>query len=183
VTEPIVGKAEDFAIEVLSEIGSKLRHNALDHVAINDDHLVVEAKELPQLLFYYQAAFCRLNLRAAQAKIRLEQGEANAFVQLRASSAKTGERMPIEEVKARIVLDENVQKLSLEHAELDAKASAVQGILSALRQKGYSLQLVASIRGKESDWLASSFADRFSDHPQREQIVQAFNSLTGCKII
>lgn len=183
MTEPIVGTAEDFTIEVLSEVGSKIRHNAMDHVAIDDDHLVVEAQDLPQLLFYYQAAFCRLNLRAAQAKIRLEEAEANAFVQLRASSAKTGERMPIEEVKARIVLDVSVQNISREHAELEAKASAVQGILSALRQKGYSLQLVASIRGKESDWLASSFADRFSDHPQREHIIQAFNTITGSKIL
>ena len=183
MTEPIVGKAEDFAIEVLSELGNKLRHNALDHVTINDDHLVVEAKELPQLLFYYQAAFCRLNLRAAQAKIRMEEAEANAFVKFKAESAKHAERMPVDEIKARITLDENVQKITREHAEIEAKADAVRGILEALRQKGYSLQLVASIRGKESDWLASSFADRFSDHPQREQIVQAFNSLTGCKII
>jgi hypothetical protein len=183
VTEPIVGSAEDFTIEVLTELGAKIRHAALDQIAVNDEHLLQDAKELPQLLFYYQAAWCRLNLRAAQTKIKLEQAEANAFVMHKANNLKLGERMPVEEIKARIILEPNVISLTNEHAELEAKAATVKGILEALRQKGYSLQLVASIRGKEEDWLRSSFADRFADHPQREQIASAFNSVIGSNLV
>lgn len=183
MTEPIVGSAEDFTVEVLTEIGAKIRHSALDHVNIDDEHLLQDAKELPQLLFYYQAAWCRLQLRAAQAKIQLDEAEANAYVQIRAGMVKVGERPSVEEIKARITLDTTVQTLVRQHAEIEAKSSTVQGILHALRQKGYSMQLVASIRGKESDWLASSFMDRFADHPQREKIANAFNQLTGTTIL
>ncbi len=183
MTEPIVGSAEDFTIEVLTEIGAQIRHMALDHVAVDDQHLVKDAKELPQLLFYYQAAWCRLNLRAAQTKIRIEQAEANAFLQHKAAAVKLGERASVEELKARVCLDSSVMVLTNEHAELEAKASTIRGILDALRQKGYSLQLVASIRGKEEDWLRSSFADRFADHPKRDQVAAAFNSILGTTIV
>jgi hypothetical protein len=179
----IVGSAEDFTIEVLTEIGGKIRMSAMDHVAIDDDHLAQAAKELPQLLFYYQAAFCRLNLRAAQAKIRLDEAKANAYIQHKAAASRAGEKIPADEVHAKVTLDPAVQAIVREHAELEAKADTIQGILHALRQKGYSLQLVASIRGKEEDWLRSSFADRFTDHPQREKIVQAFNGLIDRKIL
>lgn len=183
MTEPIVGTAEDFTIEVLTEIGAKIRHSALDHVAVDDDHLLQAAKELPQLLFYYQAAWCRLTLRAAQIKIRLNEAEANAFVQFKMASIKTGERMPVEEIKARIVLEPSVQALVREHAEIEAKADSVQGILHALRQKGYSMQIVAAVRGKESDWLAASFMDRFADNPNREKIADAFNRIAGTTVL
>lgn len=183
VTDPIVGTAEDFTIEVLTEIGAQIRHMALDQIAVDDDHLLQDAKQLPQLLFYYQAAWCRLNLRAAQTKLKLEQAEANSFVQHKAQSLKLGERMSVEEIKAHITLDPNVIALANQHAELEAKAAAVKGILEALRQKGYSLQLVASIRGKEEDWLRHSFADRFADHPQRTQIASAFNSILGTTLV
>lgn len=183
MTEPIVGSAEDFTIEVLTEIGAKIRHMALDQIAVDDDHLDKDARELPQLLFYYQAAWCRLNLRAAQMKIKLDQAEANAFIMNKANSVKLGERMPVEEIKARVTLDPAVISLTNEHAELEAKASTVKGILEALRQKGYSLQLVASIRGKEEDWLRSSFADRFTNNPNRDQIASAFNQILGSKIV
>jgi hypothetical protein len=179
VSEPIVGTAEDFTIEVLTEIGAKIRHSALDHVNIDDDHLLQEAKELPQLLFYYQAAWCRLCLRAAQKKIQLDEAEANAYLQIRSGMIKVGDRPTADELKYKITLEPTVQALVREHAEIEAKSSTVQGILHALRQKGYSMQLVASIRGKESDWLASSFMDRFADHPQREKIANAFNQITG----
>ena len=183
MSDPIVGSTEDFTIEVLTELGGKIRQSALDHITIDDEHLLQEAKELPQLLFYYQAAWCRLGLRVAQAKMRLEQARANAFIAKKAQCQRTGDKMGVEEINAHITIDPAIQTLTSDYAELDAKSDAVRGILEALRQKGHSLQMVSSIRGKEEDWLRSSFADRFTDHPQREKIVQAFNGLIDRKIL
>ncbi len=183
MTDPIVGTAEDFTIDVLTELGGKIRQSALDHVAIDDEHLAQSAIELPQLLFYYQAAFCRLNLRAAQAKIRMDEAKANAYVQIKAGSTRVGEKIPADEVHAKVTIEPAVQAIVREHAEIEAKAAAIRGVLEALRQKGYSLQLVSSIRGKEEDWLRSSFSDRFCDHPQREQIASAFNRIIGTTIL
>jgi hypothetical protein len=183
MTDPIVGTAEDFTIEVLTELQTKIRHSALEHITVNDEHLLQDATELPQLIFYYQAAFCRLNLRAATTKIRLDETEANVYVQLRAQAVKAAEKMTTDEIKARITIDPTVMALGREHLELEAKAAAIKGILEALRQKGYSLQLVASIRSKEEDWLRSSFASRFANNPNRDRIVSSFNQLVGDKVL
>lgn len=179
----IIGSAEDFTVEVLTEIGGKIRMSAIDHVSIDDEHLSKAAIELPQLIFYYQAAFCRLNLRAAQTKIRLEEAKANTYVTVKAAATKVGDKITVDEIHAKTTLDPVIQALVREFAELEAKSSTIHGILHALRQKGYSLQLVASIREKEEDWLRSSFANRFSDHPESRKIAEAFNRLTGTTIL
>ena len=179
MTAPIVGQAEDFAIEVMTELGAQIRQSSLAHISIDDDHLGQEAKELPQLLFYYQAVHTRISLREAQAKIRLEEAEANAMVKLRSAAVAAGEKVSVTDLQAQIRLDPNVQQLHRDLAELAARKDTIRGVLDALRQKGYSLQLIASIRGKEEDWLRLSFADRFRDHPQRTEISKALNTILG----
>lgn len=182
-TTPIIGAAEDFTVQVITELGAQVSQNALSHVAINDEHLASEALELPQLLFYYQAVWCRLTLRAAQAKIRLKEAEANAFVKFRSQSAATGDRMPVDEINARILLEESVKSTARDVAELESRADAVQGILHSLRQKGYSLQLVSGIRQREEDWLRTSFTNRFKNNPKREQIASSLNMILGDNIV
>lgn len=179
MTDPIVGKAEDFTVEIMTELGATMRQSSLSHVGIDDDHLRQEAVELPQLLYYYNAVHTRLALREAQSEIKLEEAEANALIKLRAQANACGEKIGVEDLKAHVRLDPLVQQLRREVVELRGRKDTLRGVLDALRQKGYSLQLAASIRSREEDWLRNSFSDRFKDHPQRDQIAKALNQILG----
>jgi hypothetical protein len=183
VTTPIVGSAEAFTVEVLTELGAIISQSALAHVAINDDNLAGEATELPQLIFYYQAAWARLSLREEQSEIALKEAEANVYVGLKSRAEASSEKIPVDEIKMRIRLDPVVAKLTRDGAELRSKRDIVRGILDALRQKGYSIQMLGNIRAREEDWLRNSFADRFANHPNRDRIAQVLNQVLGDKFV
>jgi hypothetical protein len=179
---PIVGSAEDFTIEVMTELGSVMKNNSLSHVSIDDEHLAQEARDLPQLIFYYQAAYSRIVQREEQTKIQLDESESQAWVRIKSSANATGDKMPADEVKARITLDPIVQELRRKVAELTAKAGVVKGILDSLRQKGYSLQLLGNLKVREEDWLRRSFSERFSNHPEKQKIGKLINHLFGVDV-
>lgn len=179
---PVVGRAEDFTVEVMTELGAVIKDNALSHVSVDDEHLAHEAKDLPQLIFYYQAAFARINMREEQAQIQLEESEANAWVRIKSAATAAGEKPPADEVKAKVQLDPSVQELRRRVAEIRAKAGVVKAILESLRQKGYSLQLLGNLRMREEDWLRRSFADRFNGHPEKAKIGQALTQLFGVQL-
>ena len=179
MTDPIVGRAEDFTIEVLTELGAKIREDALAHITVNDEHVSQDAIELPQLIFYYNAAMARLILREEQAHLRAERAEANAYVQIKVEASSMGLKVPVDEVKARIALNPAVIQAQDEEVEIKAKRLIIHGILSAIERKGFSLQLIGQIRMREEDWLRRSFADRFANHPDRKQIASALNTVLG----
>src|SRR5208283_407727 len=164
-------------------LGARIRQSVLEHIDIDDDHLNQEARELPQLLFYYNAAYSRVCLKQNQTEIKLEEAESNSFIIHRSSGEKVGKKIGVEELKALVILDPNVQSLKNTIAELESKKNTIRGVLDALRQKGYSLTLIASIRGKEEDWLRLSFADRFRDNPKRENIASALNQMLGDNLV
>ncbi len=181
--ETIVGAAEDFMIEVMNDFGAKVRSDALAHVGIDDQHLGVEAIELPQLIFYYQAAYARLQLHESKCELRVKTAEANAFLRIQSGSESArGKKLSVEEVKAHVMLDPLVQSERHALIEIGGKKDCIKGVIDALRQKGYSLQLLASIRSKEEDWLARSFADRFRSNPKVEQIRAALEGVLQIKI-
>lgn len=179
---PKVGSAEDFTIEVMTELGSVMKSNSLSHVSIDDEHLSQEARDLPQLIFYYQAAYSRIVQKEEQTKIQLDEAESQAWVRIKNTANASGDKMPADEVKARITLDPVVQELRRKVAELSAKSGVVKGILESLRQKGYSLQLLGNLKVREEDWLKRSFADRFSNHPEKQRVGQLLGQLFGVEL-
>ena len=179
MTVPAVGRAEDFSVEVLTELGTHIRENALSHIAVNEDHLASEAIELPQLIFYYSAAFSRLLLREEQAGLRAKRAEANAYVQIKSEATANGYKITTDEINAKVAINPAVIQAQDEEVEIKGKRVIIRGILDSLERKGFSLQMVGNIRMREDDWLRKSFADRFAKHPRRDQIASALNTVLG----
>lgn len=179
MTTPVTGSNDDYLVKVISELGAELDTNALNHINIDDRQLVLEARELPQLIFYYTACYQRMNLRAEQCEIQLKELEAESFVALKEQSRASGKDMPVDEVKARITTIGPVRELRARIAEITSKRDTLKGVLESLRQKGYSLQLIGSIKAKENDWLSESFSRRLEDHPQRDSLLPMLSNLLG----
>ncbi len=158
---PVIGRAEDFTVEVLTELGAHISENALKHIGIDDEHLSQEAITLPQLIFYYNAAHTRIMLREEQ----------------------TGNKITSDEVNARVAINPVVQQHQDEEVELKAKRSIIKGIIDSIERKGFSLQLVGSIRMREEDWLRRSFSDRFRDDPRKKQVASALNQVLGANYV
>jgi hypothetical protein len=177
--EPIVGSTDDYLVNLISEMGAEVRTSTLDHIGIDDRRLVDEAIELPQLLFYYAAVDQRIALRLSQMRIELKEVEAREFVTIADSYRSRGERMGVDEIERRVCLVDAVGKLRRAVASLETRQETVRGVLTALRQKGYSLQLIGSIRGKEEDWLRQSFARRLEGHPQGAKIRSLVEQILG----
>lgn len=179
MSEPVTGSHDDYLVKVITEVGAEISTDALAHINIDDRQLVMEARELPQLMFYYTACYQRMNLRAEQLEIRQKEVEAETFVALKEQSRASGADMPVDEIKARVTTALPVRALRAQIAEITSKRDTLKGVLDSLRQKGYSLQLIGSIKAKENDWLADSFSRRLEGHPQRDQLVPMLANLLG----
>ena len=166
-------------VQTITEIGATITQDVLAQVSINDHRLDQEAIELPNLIFYWQAAFGRLDQRAELKKLEIKRTECQLFIDFKNAGDNVKKRMTIDEIKARVEVEPSVYELKQELAGLMAKRETARAVMSALRQKGYSLQLIASMRGKEEDWLRQSLARRLQDHPQRESLMSRLNDLLG----
>lgn len=183
MTKPLVGRAEDFSVAVMTELGAEVKDTVLDHVSLDDERLAKEAIDLPQLIFYYSAAYSRIYLREEQAKMKVKRAEAQAYVAIKNSAIANGERAPVDEINARIAIDPVVQAAQDALIELQAKRQIIKGVLDALERKGFSLGVVGNIRTREEDWLRRSFADRFTGHPNQEEIAKVLNTILGASLV
>jgi hypothetical protein len=180
--QPVVGAADDFLVKLITEMGSEVQASTLDHIGIDDRKLVDEAIELPQILFYYGAVEQRIALRVGQLKIELKETEAREFISIVEEYRTRGERMGVDEATMRVTMRQAVSERRHAVNALEAKLETVKGVLTALRQKGYSLQLVASVRSKEEDWLRQSFQRRFKDHPAADRVNSLLEQMLGPSI-
>lgn len=180
---PVIGRAEDFTVEVLTELGAHISENALNHIGIDDEHLSEEAINLPQLLFYYNAAHTRIMLREEQTKLKVKRAEANAYIAIKNDAVASGNKVTTDEINARVAVNPVVQQHQDEEVELKAKRSIIKGIIDSIERKGFSLQMVGSIRMREEDWLRRSFVDRFRDDPRRKQVSSALNQVLGASYV
>jgi hypothetical protein len=183
MTAPLVGRAEDFSVAVMTELGAEVKDTVLDHVSMDDDHLAKEAIDLPQLIFYYSAAYSRAYMREEQSKMKVKRAEAQAFVAIKNAANANGDKIPVDEVNARIAIDPVVQKAQDDLIEIQAKRQILKGVLDALERKGFSLGVVGNIRTREEDWLRRSFADRFTGHPKQDEIAKVINTLLGANLV
>jgi len=167
-----------YTVETITELGAMLKENVLGQVMIDDHKLDEEARMLPNLIFFWQAAYARLDVRAEQKKLALKRSEAEQYIALREQSRASAESYTVDEIKARITVQPHIQQIQKEITELIGKRDMAKAMLASLRQKGYSLQLIANIRGKEEDWLRQSFARRLEGHPNREQLLLELARLT-----
>ena len=168
-----------FLVKTITEIGATIQQDVLAQVSIDDHRLDKEALELPNLIFYWQAAFGRLDQRVELKKLEVKRTECQLFIGFKDESENTKKRMTMDEIKARVEIEPAVYELKTELAELLAKRETARAVMSALRQKGYSLQLIATMRGKEEDWLRQSLSRRLQDHPQRESLMSKLNEILG----
>ena len=177
--EPLVGIADDYLCTVLTELGSETVVQTLEHIGIDDKDLVKDAIELPNLLFYYSAVYERISLRVEQKKIELKEVEARHYVSMREISKASGETITVDELNARITLEDDVGGLRRRISDLTAKRESVKAVTKALERKGFSLQLVGNIRSRESDWLRQSFAKKLEGNPNQNRIMDLLNQVLG----
>lgn len=168
-----------YTVETITELGAMLRENVLGQVSIDDHRLDEEARLLPNLIFFWQAAYARLDVRAEQKKLALKRAEAEQYIALREQSKTVDGNYTVEEIKARITIQPHIQDIQQEITELVGKREMAKAMLASLRQKGYSLQLISSIRSKEEDWLRQSFARRLEGHPNKEFLLAKLAQLMG----
>jgi Trm5-related predicted tRNA methylase len=135
------------------------------------------------LIFYYNAAYTRILLREEQTKLKIKRAEANAYVQIKNEAIASGNKITTDEINSRVALNPVVQQYQDEEVELKAKRSIIKGIIDSVERKGFSLQLVGSIRMREEDWLRRSFSDRFKDDPRRKQVAGALNQVLGANYV
>lgn len=178
-TDPLVGSSEDYLCKVISELGTETVVNTLEHIGIDDRDLAKEAIELPNLMFYYAAVHERISLRIEQLKIELREVEARHFVSIREKAKAMCEQVSVDETQARITLEPDVCSIRRKIADLTAKRETVKAVTKSLERKGFSLQLVGTIRMRENDWLRQSFARNLDGNPNRQRILDLMNQVLG----
>lgn len=160
-----------FMIEVMSEVGGMLRQNVVQQVSIDDNNLEGEAIDLPALIFYWTAAYGRMEQRIELTKHKLKKIEAEKYVAIREDAEANDRKITVEEIKARIEADDLVSSVKQELTKYATMAKTAKAMMDSLKQKGYSLQLISSMRMKELDWLQQSFSRRLADHPNAQHLM------------
>lgn len=177
--EALVGTADDYLCRVVSELGAETAINTLDHIGIDEKDLVKEAIELPNLLFFYIAVSERIGLRIEQSKIELKELEAREFIKIKELCRSNGESISVDETNAHVTCIEAVGKLRRRISDLTAKRETVKGVIKSLERKGFSLQMVGTIRSRESDWLRQSFARKLEGHVNKQRIMDLLEQVLG----
>lgn len=177
--DPLVGSADDYLCSVITEIGAEMAVQTLDHIGIDDKRLAEEAIELPNLLFYYSAVHERISLRIEQRKIELKEIEARHYVSMRERTKANGETMTVDELNARITLEDDVGTLRRTISDLTSKRESVKSVMKSLERKGFSLQLVGTLRSRENDWLRVNFARKLEGNPNKDRILDLLNQVVG----
>lgn len=179
MTEPKIGSVQDYHVKVLTALNAELVHSTLSDISIDDRKLSQEASDLPQTMFYHNAVFQRISHQCEIQTLELKELRARARITLIENYRSQGNKITVDEVDARIDLDPPIMEKSRRVAELRSMRDTIDGVLSSLRQKGYSLQMIAQLKSKEEDWLRRSFQDRLKDHPNKDQILSLFTQLLG----
>lgn len=174
---PLAGTADDYLCKIITEIGAETAVDTLDHIGIDDKRLPQEAQELPNLLFFYSATFERINLRIEREKIKLKETEARQYLAVKEMAKANHESITVDEINAHVTLTPEVSAARQVIVDLTAMRDTVKGVVKALERKGFSLQLIGTIRTREDDWLRQSFRRRLEDHPDRERILTLIDSV------
>lgn len=177
--QPLAGISDDYLCRIINAIGTETAIDTLEHIGIDDRRLPQEASELPNLMFFYSATFERINLRIEREKIRLKELEARQYLSVKERAKANHESITVDEINAHVTLTPEVSQLRQTIIDLTAMRDTVKGVVKALERKGFSLQLIGTIRSRENDWLRQSFRQRLEGHPDQERIINLMDSVLG----
>jgi len=177
--QPKVGSADDYLVKVMTAMNAEVIHQTIGDISIDERKLAEEAADLPQTMFYHSAVYQRISHQTELAEIELREERARIRITLMEEHRSNSVKITVDEADARIDLVPTIMAKTRRVADLRCMKDTIDGVLSALRQKGYSLQLIGQVRSKEEDWLRRSFQERLRDHPQRDAILAAFTKVVG----